>query len=103
MNTQHAVKWILILGFLAIAWLFVPPAAKAAETDSVEVSNMLSMAKLEAIRLREDANQMQNFVANQVTWDTHAVYATMIAQDIIAMQEKVDQLDKVRGKGSDWQ
>ena len=103
MNTQKAAKQILVLASLAIAWLLIPPAANAAATDSLEVSNILSAAKLEAIRLREDANQMQNFVANQVTWDTHAVYATRVAQDIIAMQEKVDQLDKARSLGSEWQ
>jgi hypothetical protein len=30
-----------------------------------------------------DANQMQNFILNQVTWDTHAVYATQVAQGLV--------------------
>src|ERR1700733_468519 len=95
MNNHRVEKGMLAV-LLGIACLVLAPPLKAADQDSIQVSDLFSQAKLEAIRLREDASQMQNFVLNEVTWDTHAVYATMIVQDIVAMREKVDQLDRAR-------
>jgi len=94
---------ILIIAFIVIASCILASPVQAAEQDSAQVSALLLQSRLEAIRLREDASQMQNFVFNPVTWVTHAVYGNMVAEDVIAMREKVDQLDKMRALGSDWQ
>lgn len=91
---------MMLMGSISLA--SVSPL-NAADQDPVQVSRLLSLARLEAIRLREDTNQMRKFVLNDVTWETHAVYATMILDDIRAMREKVEQLDRARSSGLDWQ
>lgn len=105
MSTRNAVRRFMTVAILGIVCFVFSPVtkAKSADTDSAQISELFSQAKLEAIRLREDANQMKDFVRNDVAWDTHAAYATMIADDIVAMLHKIDQLEKARGTGSPWQ
>ena len=66
-------------------------------------SAILSKSKLEAIRLREDANQMKDITRNNAAWDSHAAYSAIIADDIDTMIDKINQGDEARGSDSPWQ
>jgi len=105
MTSRSAVRRFMTVAILGVVCFVFSPVTKAAaaDEDSAQVSALLSQAKLEAIRLREDANQMRDFVRNNVTWDTHAAYSALIADDIVAMLDKINQLDKARSTGSLWQ
>ena len=105
MFTRSAVRRFMTIAVLTIVCFVFSPVtkAKAADEDSAQVSALLSQAKLEAIRLREDANQMKDFVRSNVAWDTHAAYSAIIADDIVAMLNKIAELDKSRSMGSPWQ
>lgn len=103
MHRDIAARRILCVILMGIVCLVPVLPLNAADQNPTEISRLLSLARLEAIRLREDTNQMRNFVLNDVTWETHAVYATMILDDIRAMREKVEQLDMARNSGRDWQ
>ena len=66
-------------------------------------SAILSKSKLEAIRLREDANQMKDITRNNAAWDSHAAYSAIIADDIDTMIDKINPGDEARGSDSPWQ
>jgi hypothetical protein len=103
--TTNSVRRFVTAAILGIVCFVFSPltSVKAADEDSTQVSTLLSQAKLEAIRLREDSNQMNDFVRSNVAWDTHAAYSSIIADDIVAMLDKINQLDKARSSGSPWQ
>ena len=58
-------------------------------------SAILSKSKLEAIRLREDANQMKDITRNNAAWDSHAAYSAIIADDIDTMIDKINQATRL--------
>jgi hypothetical protein len=105
MTSRTAGKRFMTAAILGIVCLAFSPLTnvRAADEDSAQVSALLSQTKLEAIRLREDANQMKDFVRSNVAWDTHAAYSGLIADDIVAMLDKINQLDRARSSGSAWQ
>src|SRR5678809_1297387 len=105
MTARTAGKRFMTAAILGIVCLAFSPLTnvRAADEDSAQVSALLSQTKLEAIRLREDANQMKDFVRSIVAWDTHAAYSGLIADDIVAMLDKINQLDRARSSGSAWQ
>ena len=103
MNRTIVAIRILSVMFVGIACLGLVPSLRAEDADSAQLWHLLSQARLEAIRLREDTNQMRDFVWNNVMWSTHAVYASMIIDDVAAMREKVGRLDLARNEGSAWQ
>jgi hypothetical protein len=103
MTTRNAVRRLMTVATLGILCFVFSTATKAANDDSAQISALLSQAKMDSIRLREDSNQLKDFVGSEVAWDTYSVHTGMIADDIVAMQETIARLDKARSAGSAWQ
>jgi len=97
MKRDVAAQRILSAMIVVLSCLILVPSLNAAGQDPLQVARLLSQARQEAIRLREDTNQMRDFALIDVTWETHGVYADMIRDDIRAMQQKAELLDESRG------
>jgi len=80
------------------------PSVKAAGPgDSVEINKLLSDAKIEAIRLRDDAGLMESYSRSKATWESYTELAEMIRQHVNAADKFLMVLDATRPNGSAWQ
>jgi len=98
-------RTILCTGTFALvcAGFLVPPSIKAADTDSPQVTKLLSEAKTQAYQIKEDAIFMESFSYVSVSREAHAVAINTIIEHINALGKKVGELKAVEGEASPWQ
>lgn len=87
----------LFAGFL------VPPTLRAADTDSAQVTKLLSETKTMAFQLKEDAVTMESFTFNPVGRETQVVAINTIKDHINALGKQAAKLQAVEAEASPWQ
>jgi hypothetical protein len=104
MNTRKPIAWIgtgalLLAGFLGAS--FTMTAAE--NSDSEQVSKLLSEARNMAFRLKDDAETMQSFSQTKATWESHADAIKQVKEHINALARQLDKLKAARNIASPWQ
>jgi len=90
------------LAFLCAGFL-VPPALRAADTDSAQVNKMLSETRNMAFQLKDDTVTMESFNVNHVTWEAQVAAIKTIRDHINALGKQVPKLRALEGEASPWQ
>jgi hypothetical protein len=93
------------LASLLVTVISLSPVLQAADTseDSKEVSELLSQAKTQAARLKDDAYQMQIFTQSQLSAETRATKINAIRDDVNAVVKTVGKLNDASNAASPWQ
>jgi hypothetical protein len=104
MNTRKPIAWIgtgalLLAGFLGAS--FTMTAAE--NSDSEQVSKLLSETRNMAFQLKDDAETMQSFSQTKATWENHADAIKQVKEHINALARQLDKLKAARNIASPWQ
>ena len=93
------------LAFLAVAFLSMAPALRAAQPvkDSEKVSGFFADAKSEAIQLQQDAEEMNSFVHSATSWETHAAKLNQIKEHVNNVGALVTKMNVSKDEASPWQ
>jgi len=99
-------RYALGLALLLAASLYLLPVLQAADNpvpDSPEVSTLLTQAKSQALRLRDDSDLMHKFSLMDVSWESHADQVNMIKTHINKLGKLLQQMSDNRATASPWQ
>ena len=89
----------MLAGWVAFAGS--PAAAGPVESD--QVSRILSDAKMQALQLKEDADQLETFTRSDASWESHADAIGKIREDVNAMGRLLTRLEDNRQLAVPWQ
>jgi hypothetical protein len=106
MNDHKNTIYPLILALLAVGYLTMSPAAKAADTsggDSEQVSKLFADAKAEAHELERDADDLQTFMRSTMSWESHARQISMVREHVNKAGKILTRLNEARDTASPWQ
>jgi hypothetical protein len=81
------------------------PAWRAAHPvkDSEEVSGLLADARTEAMRLKQDAEELNGFVQSRTRWEIHAAKLNEIKEHVNELDELVTKMNSAEVAASPWQ
>ena len=90
---------------LMFAGFFVPSsvAKVSANSDSEQVSKLLSDAKTMAFQLKEDAVMMESFTRMNASWESHVAAINQIKEDINVLSRQVAKLQAAEENALPWQ
>jgi hypothetical protein len=91
--------------------MLVATPSQAADNSAAQVSKLLSEARVRAVQLNDDANELWLFTqvppsassASQISVETHTSALQRISADIGDMAVVLEKLDKARSKAAPWQ
>jgi hypothetical protein len=95
-----------LLALLVAGYLTIPPATRAAASsigDSEEIAKLFSVAKAEALELREDAETMETFTRTNSSWQRFAGKINEIRDHVNKTGDLLEKLHQARETGSPWQ
>ena len=96
---EERLALVLAVSRSMISRLRVAQSAK----DSEEVSGLLAEAKMKAIQLKQDADEIKIFVQSTRAWETHAAKLDEIKEHINNLGELVTKMKNARATASPWQ
>ena len=96
---EERLALVLAVSRSMISRLRVAQSAK----DSEEVSGLLAEAKMKAIQLKQDADEIKIFVQSTRAWETHAAKLDEIKEHINNLGELVTKMKNARATATPWQ
>lgn len=107
MSTKNVISLssvaILLLATVGLLWVSTVANAVDTKADSKQVSELLSEARTQAYKLKVDADTMEAFTRENVSWESHAAKITEIKNDVNAVSKTVAKLNNSRNTASAWQ
>jgi hypothetical protein len=103
MNARKSVAWMGTVALLFGGFLGAFPMKAADNSDSEQVSKLLSDAKAMAFQVKEDAQTMAGYAQTTVSWQTHVATVDKIREHVNALGQQVTKLKAARDTGSPWQ
>jgi len=91
------------LGLLLFVFASIAPAVYGQTKDSSEVSALFSEAKIEAVQLKHDADQLKTFTRSPLHWQTHAAKIEQIKEHVNKSGELLTKMQNARPTASPWQ
>ncbi len=89
---------------LAASLLAAPFALRAQiDNDSPQISTVLSQAETNARLVADDADQLQSYTHNRLSWQSHAQQLEKMKAHVNDLIADVNQLKSLRAEGSPWQ
>jgi hypothetical protein len=94
----------LLAPAILVTGCFLIPAAKAADNvDSVQISQLLTEAKVEAAELKHDSAQMEAFTGSKLHWESYARRVEMIKEHVNNTGKLLARMKEVESTGAPWQ
>jgi DNA polymerase III gamma/tau subunit len=106
MKTNWRTSYFVVLALLVAGYFALSPGAAAAAIaagDSEEVTKLLSSAKAEAHELERDAEELENFTRQNLSWESHAAKTNAIKEHVNTTGQLLTELNGVRETASPWQ
>lgn len=103
MNKYSTIVAGIALVFLVAASVLFAPAIQAADDNVPAVSDLLSEAKTQAVKLNDDADEMASFTRSELSWQSHAAAIDRIKEDVNAMNRQLTKLQEARDRALPWQ
>ena len=95
---------LLVIGVLIVPLLFQGPlAAYATRPENQELTELLSDASGEALKLAGDADEMQTLIFNDANWVTHELMLAKVKGHVDNMALIIEKLSKAQKSGSELQ
>ena|ERR1051326_1867821 len=105
--SKKSAPILLMLGLFAMAFLLLPSATAAdnskTKMDSEEVTKLLGEVQTEAVELKMDAEKMESYTINKLSWESHAHAVQQIREHVNATGRLLTRLNENRALASPWQ
>jgi len=103
MTKQHLIRFVVPLALMMAGSGTTSLTLKAADTDSEQISKLLSEAKTQAYQLREDASTLESYSRKGLDWQTHATAVNEMKDHVNAVGRTLAKLEDARATASPWQ
>jgi hypothetical protein len=104
MNARNSVAWMGTVALLVAGFFGGSFTMKAADnSDSEQVSKLLSEAQTIAFQVKEDAVTMESFTRADLSWESHAAAIAQVKEHFNALARQLDKLKAARNIASPWQ
>jgi hypothetical protein len=104
MRVIHTQSLLLTVGVVIVLLLpQLPMAAYVTRPESPELTELLSDANDEALKLVEDADDTKDLILNDANWVTHALMLARVKAHVDNMALIIEKLSKAQTSGSELQ
>lgn len=104
MKNYRLIWSLATLALLVAGYLMMPATMKAADTpDSPDITKLLGDARVQAVYLRHDAEDMEMFTRSSYSWESYAGKLDMMKEHINATGKLLTKLREAEPNGSVWQ
>lgn len=102
---RHSAIAILVAPALLVAGYLLSPAVSSAVEpgDSEEITKLLTDAKEEAVQLKMDSADMEQFTYSNVTYVSYSQKVTLIREHVNETGKLLAKLQRAEATGSPWQ
>jgi hypothetical protein len=97
-HAHHRLKFPPVEIWLGLASRFIAQTA-----DSEQISNLLKLAKGQAVCAEDDATKLESYTRSKVNWQLHAEQPQRIREHGNEPGQLNKQLSEPRAEGSFWQ
>ena len=89
---------------LLAGYLMIPSALQAASAgESAEITKLLADAKVEAVELKADSDNMESFTRSTTSWQSYASQLEMIKGHVNNSGKLLTRLKDAEATGAPWQ
>jgi hypothetical protein len=105
MKINRRMSFLMVLALLVAGYFALLPGttATAFPSDPEEVTKLLSGAKAEAHQLERDAEQLESFTRQDLSWESHAARIDLIKEHVNNTGRLLTDLKNARETASPWQ
>ncbi|HVO97758.1 MAG TPA: hypothetical protein VMT15_06815 [Bryobacteraceae bacterium] len=104
MKNYRLIASLATLALLVAGYLMMPATMKAADTpDSPEITKLLADARVQAIDLRHDAEDMEMYTRSSYSPESYAEKLELMKQHVNTTGKLLAKLRDAEANGSIWQ